>query len=249
MFATNDPESRITLAPWHLNTNDVTFTAWINPADALQYEQAGVVMTGTTNGSFAGIRFYWQPNATTGVRDLGYAWNDITGASAFWDPIIAAPAGQWSFVGVAITSSNANLYLFNTNGVSAAMLDGNQPGYFGPFTNLVMGFDTPEYIGTNPDGTSGQRNFYGTIDEVAVFNRAMGSNDLQALYSAALGALPPVQLQIGWAGNNIQLVWGAAGRLLEASSLGGPWTTNLAASSPYVVPPTNVQKFFRVLVP
>jgi len=248
MFITNDPVSRITLAPWHLNTDTATFTAWINPANPVQSEQAGVVMTGTTNGSFAGIRYYWQPSSSTGLWDLGYAWNDITEASIFWDPQFTAPANQWSFVGVVITSSNATLYVFNTSGVSSAMVDGTVSGPFTPCTNLVMGFDTPEYIGTNPDGTSGTRNFYGAIDEVAVFKRAMGSNDLQTLYNAALGILSPVNLQIARSGNNVQLTWGTLGRLLEASSVKGPWTTNSLAASPYMVSPTNTQKFYRVLV-
>jgi hypothetical protein len=128
------------------------------------------------------------------------------------------------------------------------MVDGTVSGPFTPCTNLVMGFDTPEYIGTNPDGTSGTRNFYGAIDEVAVFKRAMGSNDLQTLYNAALGILSPVNLQIARSGNNVQLTWGTLGRLLEASSVKGPWTTNSLAASPYMVSPTNTQKFYRVLV-
>ena len=247
-FITNDPVSHITLAPWHLNTDSATFTAWINPSDPLQQEQAGVVMTGTTNNSFGGIRFYWQTNATTEVIDVGYAWADSTGASIFWDPGFAAPAGQWSFVGVVITPRTAALYLFNANGVSSAMIDGTVTGVFSPFTNAVMGFDTPQYIGTNPDGPMGTRNFLGAIDEVAVFNRAMGSNDLQTLYNAALGTLPPVSLQIGHSGNNLQLTWGTLGQLLEASSVKGPWTTNSLAASPYVVPPTSTQKYYRVLV-
>ena len=51
-FATNDPNSFIPLAPWHLNTNYATITAWINPADIIQASQAGIIMTGTTNNSF-----------------------------------------------------------------------------------------------------------------------------------------------------------------------------------------------------
>ena len=219
MFATNDPESRITLAPWRLNSATATFTAWINPADTVQFQQAGIVMTGTTNGSFAGIRYYFEVNTNSGNWNLGYAWNDTTNASLFWDSQIAPPANQWSLIGLVITPTNATLYVFNTNGLSTGFNDGTITGPFSPFTNFVMGFETPEYIGTNPDGTSGQRNFYGKIDEVAVFNRAMGSNDLQTLYNAALGILPPVNLQITQAGSNIQLTWGTLGRLLAPVSL------------------------------
>jgi hypothetical protein len=248
-FATNDPNSRITLTPWQLNTATMTFTAWINPADPIQVEQAGVVMTGTTNGSFAGIRYYYQANQDTGNWNLGYGWNDTTGASIFWDSLIAPPANQWSLVGTVITPTNATLYVFNTNGVSTAMNDGTVTGPLSPFTNLVMNIVTPEFIGTNPDGTSGQRNFNGAVDEVAIFNRAMGSNDLQVLYNAALGVVPvQVKLQIGQVGNNVRLEWGTIGHLLEAASVNGPWLTNAAAFSPYEVPATNSAKFYRVQV-
>lgn len=245
-YATNDPESMITLTPWHLNTNFVTFTAWINPANPVQSQINGIVMTGTTNGSFAGIRYYFQ--ATGSNWDIGYGWNDITGASQFWDSMISPPANQWSFVSLVVTPSNATTYVFNANGVSAAVSDGTASGPFSPFTNQVMAFDTPAYIGTNPDGTKGSRDFEGTIDEVAIFNRAMGSNDLQTLYNAALGTLPPVNLQVGHSGNNVQLTWGSLGRLLEADSVRGPWKTNSLAASPYTISPTNSQKFYRVLV-
>jgi hypothetical protein len=245
-YATNDPDSMITLTPWHLNTNFVTFTAWINPANPVQSQMNGIVMTGTTNGSFAGIRYYFQ--ATAGNWDIGYAWNDITEASLFWDSQIAPPAEQWSFVGLVVTRSNASMYVFNANGVSTAISDGTATGPFGPFTNQVMAFDTSGYIGANPDGTKGSRDFEGTIDEVAIFNRAMGSNELQALYNAALGILPPVNLQVGHLGNNVQLTWGTLGRLLEADNVRGPWKTNSLAASPYTISPTNSQKFYRVLV-
>ena len=245
---TNDPDSKITLAPWFLNNNYVTFTAWINPADPVQASQAGVIATGTTNGSFAGIRYYWQADVNTGFFTIGYAWNDITGASIFWDSQIFPPINQWSFVGVVITPTNSTLYVFNTNGMSSGVDDGTVTGPFGPFTNQVMGFTTPEYIGTNPDGQAGTRNFLGAIDEVATFNRALGSNELQVLYNAALGIQPPVELQIARVGSNVQLTWGNVGQLLEASSLNGPWTTNSLAASPYTVPPAGSQKFYRVQV-
>ena len=207
-------------------------------------------MTGTTNGSFAGIRYFWQVNPDTGNWNLGYAWNDTAGASIFWDSLIAPPPNQWSFVGTVITPTNATLYVFNTNGVSTAFNDGTVTGPFSPFTNLLMSIVTPEFIGTNPDGTSGQRNFNGAVDEVAIFNRAMGSNDLQTLYNAALGVAPPppVNLQILLTGTNVRLTWGAIGHLLEAANVNGPWQTNALAISPYEVPATNSAKFYRVQV-
>ena len=246
-YATNDINSFITLVPWHLNTDTATFTAWINPANPVQDQMNGIVMTGTTNFSFAGIRYFYQSNNITGW-DIGYAWNDVTEQSLFWDSQIAPPANQWSLLGLVITPRNSTMYMFNASGVSTEFSDGTATNQFSPYTNMVMTFDLPGYIGTNPDGTKGARNFEGAIDEVAVFNRAMGSNDLQVLYNAALGTLPPVQLQITNTGNNLQLTWGTLGRLMQADHVNGPWTTNSVAFSPYTVPLTGTQKFYRVLV-
>jgi len=45
---------------------------------------------------------------------------------------------------------------------------------------------------------------------------------------------------------NAQINW-LIGTLLEATNLSGPWTTNAAATSPYIVPPTAItQKYYRV---
>ena len=59
---------------------------------------------------------------------------------------------------------------------------------------------------------------------------------------------PPVVLQIGYSGANLQLSW-SAGMLLEATNVFGPWTTNFSATSPFTVITTEPQKFFRVLLP
>ncbi len=247
-FPTNDYLGRISLAPWSLSTDVATMAAWVNPADSIQPANAGVIGAGTTNGSQAGIRYYFQANSGSGIFDLGYAWPEGTDASFFWDSFIAPPPNQWSFVAVTITPSNATLYIFNPSGVSTAISDGTASGPFSPFTNHVLGFVTPEYIGTDPSDAAGKNNFNGMIDEVAFWSRAMGSNELQALYDAALGILPPVDLQISQLGSNVQLSWGTLGQLLEAPTVSGPWSTNSLASSPYIVAPTGGAKFYRVLV-
>jgi hypothetical protein len=60
---------------------------------------------------------------------------------------------------------------------------------------------------------------------------------------------PPVSVNISQVVGGLQLTWGGTGQLLEASSLGGPWTTNSPATSPYLVSPMNSQSYYRILVP
>jgi Concanavalin A-like lectin/glucanases superfamily len=254
-FTTGDLNSLINLAPWNLNTNTVTFTAWLNP-NGYQPFYAGVIYTGTTNGSQAGLAYYWNnnPGGSSNV-DLSFVWGqdghngDI---GTLWDSGVMPPNGQWSFVAAAVTSSNTTVYEFGPGGVAKGVCDTNSPNtityYPGGFTNSSMAFNMPEYIGTDPRYSDGSRNFMGLIDEVAVFNRSLSQTELQNLYNAAAGISVPVTLQINRAGNSLQLTWGPTGQLLEAGNVNGPWTTNLLATSPYLLSPTNSQTFYRVLV-
>jgi hypothetical protein len=257
----NDTNSWITLSPWNLNTNNVTFTAWVKPA-ALPNEQAAIVFTGTTNGTDAGLNYYYETNTIYETNDittnaigiqLAYTWNEGPGndEDEFFQSGLYTPTNEWSFVAVSITSSNAILYVFNAGGTSTATDESYLPnGFFDPngSTNQVMAFNNPEYIGSDPNGAPfGEENFNGSIAAVAVFNQTMSSNQLQTLYNAALGVLPPVNLQIASVGTNLQLTW-PMGRLLQATSLNGPWTTNSLATSPYTVAPSG-SMFYRVIVP
>lgn len=251
-FILYDANSRIPLAPWNLNTDTATMLAWVNPTDQ-QVSLGTVLFSGNTSTTGAGIQYYYQVNSSTLNRDVGYVWQEGTSSSFFYDSQLCPPIGQWSMVAVTITPRNATVYLFNTNGVSSGINDGTTTfAPFNPFTNHVMPFAQAEYIGTDPGDTGGGRNFYGTIDEVAVFKKALNQDQLQTIFNAALGIAPPpptnVTLQVTRVGANLQLSW-PQGALLEASSLSGPWTTNLLAVPPaYLVQPTNGSKFYRVLV-
>lgn len=237
----------IPVAPWNLNTDTATMLAWVNPADS-QVSLGTVLFSGNNSSRAAGIQYFWTLNSISGSRDVGYVWEDLTTSSFFFDTQLLPPVGQWSMVAAVITPRAGTVYVFNTNGVSSATNDGTTVSApFNPFTNQVMAFATAEYIGTDPGDTSGARNFYGAIDEVAVFKKALSQNQLQTIFNAALGIAPPVMLQITPVGSNVQLTW-ALGRLLEAANVTGPWTTNSLAASPYTVAPTGGAKFYRVLV-
>jgi hypothetical protein len=57
----------------------------------------------------------------------------------------------------------------------------------------------------------------------------------------------PVNLGVTRSGLNVVLNW-PAGILLQSPTLLGPWSTNTVAVSPYAVPVTNGNQFFRILV-
>ena len=247
-FILYDAYSRIPLAPWNLNTDTATMLAWVNPADQ-QIELGTVVFSGNVSSTSAGIQYHYALNPDTSARDVGYVWEEGTSSSFFFDTLICPPINQWSMVAAVITPRAGTVYVFTTNGVSIATNDGTTiNSSFNPFTNQVMAFATPEAIGTDLGDPTGGRNFFGAIDEVAVFKKALSQDQLQTIFNGALGILPPVTLHIVHVGNNVQLSW-SLGRLLEAASVKGPWTTNSLAASPYTVTPTGASKFYRVLVP
>ena len=68
-----------------------------------------------------------------------------------------------------------------------------------------------------------------------------------ASVALSLQSSPLLILQISpRSGGQLALNWNGAGKLLEADSLTGPWTTNNSAAAPYSFSPTGTSKFYRV---
>jgi hypothetical protein len=261
LFTPGDTNSEITVAPWNLNTDTVTFTFWVNPP-AIQNYNSTILWSGTNSSTFAGINYYYNSGTGYGLPgnlDLGYTWNEMGSAAfEFWDSGIMPPVGIWSMVALEIEPSNTILAVFNDD-IAATWPYGTTPPAYNlypgdnsifPFTNAVMAFGGPETIGNNPNVAGGAQGFNGAIANMAVFNQALTQDQLQTLYNAALGVLPPVSLQVTSSGNQVQLRWGTLGLLEQATNVTGPWTTNTLATSPYTVTvgPTNPRQFYRVLV-
>jgi len=219
-------------------TNTVTWTAWIYPSSingaSTTYTQAAWTGIITTRAStYAGGVNY------NGQGMLGYTWNQNNGNTWGFVSGLVIPSNQWSFVAVALSPTNAALYLINSGGFQ--------------MTNNPIAHDAETWNGAatigydDIDGTTAtNRTFNGVIDDVTIFTHTLTTADIQHLY-AAIPYSPPVTLNIQRSGaSQIKLDW-SQGTLLEAPALTGPWTTNLN-SSPYIVTPTGAQKFYRVRV-
>ncbi|HWD91576.1 MAG TPA: LamG-like jellyroll fold domain-containing protein [Verrucomicrobiae bacterium] len=227
-----DKMNFISVLPWNLNTNTVTMTAWIYP----QFNQgnAGIVFTAGAGNMVCGIRYDATYLNTNGINDgdIGYSWNSDFG-NGNWDSGITAPHDQWSLVALAVSPTDATLYIINANGVQfSTHVNNHDPA----------AFNATEYIGTYP--LEGTNTFNGFIDEVAIFKSTLSSNQVYGLYQSALGqSVVPPALSIAPAGTSVQVRW-TGGVLLQATNLLGPWVTN-TATSPYTVTPTSPQLFFR----
>jgi hypothetical protein len=99
------------------------------------------------------------------------------------------------------------------------------------------------WIGGAPDYGTG-RLLNAKIAQAAVFNRALTAVQIQALDTRVA---VPVNLTVTRSGSSVALEW-PEGILLQAPSVLGPWTANSAAVSPYTVPVTSGNQFFRILI-
>ena len=167
-------QSWVTAPAWNLKTNTVTLTAWINP-NGPQAAASGIVFTRAGTTPAAGL-CYTADKDPNGNFTLGYNWNNDW-YTWNWDSRLVAPPGQWSFVALVISPSNAVLYVMNANGLVAAT---------NTYPNVAQAFDGTTLIGDDSlDGGNGTRAFNGVIDDVAVFNSALSKPQLFTLFSTA----------------------------------------------------------------
>jgi len=223
------------LSGLNLSTNTMTITAWIYPIGS-QADSAGLFFNRSTtrNGTtVAGLNYgsVGSGNAQT----LGYTWNN-DGNTWGWNSGLMPPVAQWSFAALVVQPTQAILYLINTNGAQSATNILNHPlQIFGGVS--AIGTDT--YAPTT-------RVFNGLIDEVAVFNHALSSTQIQQLYANGY-KLPQVQINLQPTGSSLSLTW-PQGTLFQSSNVTGPWTPVTAALSPDPLAPTNGSMFYRILL-
>ena len=104
-------------------------------------------------------------------------------------------------------------------------------------------------VGASPlDGYLG----IGGIDEVEVYSRALQASEIQSIFSAgSYGKCKPccylkVLTISKVTSTTVEVNWGGCGVLEEASSVLGPWTPLPNATSPYVIPATGLEMFYRL---
>lgn len=88
--------------------------------------------------------------------------------------------------GPAITDTNLHHVAVTKSGTSVVFyVDGAAYPVAAPYTDTFQ-FTTPAAIGVRGDHLNGDNNdsFFGTIDEVSIYNRALSSNEVAAIYAA-----------------------------------------------------------------
>jgi hypothetical protein len=176
----------LTVPPLNLNTNAVTFICWINPNGA-QGAATGLLFARGGAESACGFGFNSAPGG--GMAQLGYTWNNNGSSTWGWNSGLYPLANQWNFVAYVLTPTNMTAYLGyvdpnanTTNFLQAVNVIAHQ-------TQLMNGGTVA--LGADTQGT---REFNGTIDEAALFNKALSQSEILRLFQTGFGvmaAIPP----------------------------------------------------------
>jgi hypothetical protein len=223
-FANGTGTSLVTLPALNFGptTTNITITAWLNPSGT-QVASEGIVFcrAGTTVAGFN----YSAATDASGDYTLGYTWNNNDVLTYQWDSRLVPPLGQWSFVVLVVTPTNATIYVMNTNGLASSVFTHN---------HIAEAFDGATLIGDDSfDAGNGSRVFNGTIDDVAIFKAALSKDQLLGLYTTASGVsqFPPY---IGTEPLSLSLYPGMAAQFTVPSSGSDPlyyqWQAGVSGS-------------------
>ncbi len=166
-FSFDGDNDYVEMPALNLNSNHVTMTAWV--------KRSG------TQDSYTGIIFSRGGSTTAGMNfrgttlELGYHWNGTSSTYNFASGL-TIPHNQWAFIALVVEPSKATLYVNNQSAVNNVSHDIEE---FDGITNIGRDYS--------------YRSYKGLIDEVTVWNRALGSSEIAELYNngrAKINSLP-----------------------------------------------------------
>lgn len=167
--------SRITVEPFDVEGGDrhITLAAWIHPYafGRCAKRQARIISKTNSRGQYMGGTHYWT--LTFWDQGLRFALTTDTGRSdVITKPKLVKP-NQWHHVAATWDGAAMNVYL-NGKLVGSEPRDGNLVK--APQVGICIGNETKYIEGIN---------FQGLIDEVRIYNRALGPHDVNRLAEAS----------------------------------------------------------------
>jgi hypothetical protein len=170
----------------NLNTNTMTISGWVKATTDLETAGAGLVVC-DAGATYAGLTI----DAVNGGLGLGYVWNNdpntynVSLTTDLGLPTLPSSAdNQWAYVALVVQPSQAAVFISQSNNPASFA------GVTNLFSHVVQPFAGPTLFGADV-GSRGTFAFAGGIDEVAIFNRALGVGELYTQYGAAVGGVAP----------------------------------------------------------
>src|SRR6266568_783606 len=213
-------------------TSGLTLESWINVSD---FSAIDVVAIADKDDPYAPVRQYQLGMGNTGSNWVFRAHVGLPSGYMYFGGTTAIQTGVWYHV--AMTYDQSALKLFVNGNLDRSM----------PVTGAVVTTTLPFLIGGHAEGPW---NFKGRVDELALYDRALSTNEIQAIYNAGSGgkcvapAAPSIvfqpQSQTVLAGSNVTLTVAAQGSPIVTYQ----WQfngTNLAGATGYSLTLTNIQ--------
>jgi hypothetical protein len=161
----------VTIPALNMDTDTITITAWIK-RNGDQVGDAAIVMTDSAK-TIAGLKI------DQSEQELSYTWNGNTADSSFRS-YLGIPDNTWVFTALVIKPDSALLALQDGSAWTTTI---NYVAHDSlPFEDVTL-------IGTN--SAKSDLIFKGSIDEVAIFNRALSVGELFTEYASAVGGVAP----------------------------------------------------------
>jgi photosystem II stability/assembly factor-like uncharacterized protein len=217
-----------------IGNNDLTIDAWVD-------------LTGTAPSNYVILDKGGLSSAATGYSlwlstNLGLTFFVPSGYIADFTPISGS---QWHFIALSLSHNPGNPSFFYVDGAVTATSAGGLPDLSN--TNSL-------WVGASHPGSPfmGGAPWVGALDELEIYNRALSTNELYAIYSAGMAGKckPCCYLKVltisKVTSTTVEVNWGGCGILKEASSVLGPWTPIPNATSPCVIPATGLEMFYRL---
>ncbi len=165
-----------TLAPFgSLGVSNVTFTCWVRPT-GIQNGRSGLIFQRSSvyTGGGGGLATRYDP------PKLSYTWNNNNSSTFYFDaPNMYIPTNIWSLCGMAISPTQAVLYVFSLNGFNAAT---------NAMAHTPDAFANTWEIGNDAQSADSSHTFNGNIDEVAIFTNALSYEQMATLFQAGYAA-------------------------------------------------------------
>ncbi len=159
---------------------------WVWRGLVTQRDSDSAAPNGAGNGT--GLTLGANGSSPDVGQELRILWNK---GDVYWqyDPGLNTPNQEWAFCAVVFTPTNRTVYL-NTHAVSRTVPEAEATMPAGPHDWSV----NPIFIGYDARGPYYGENsaFNGAMDEVAIFDRALTTNEMMQLYAAA--EVPPIIL-------------------------------------------------------